>query len=84
LTYDTYPNPFAYGYYSDYQKRVQFFTQSIAEYNEAVQDYNSGGTTWSPSQLDTWKANLDALKQELGTSMSYPMGAIENIQIYWN
>ena len=84
LTYETHPNPFAFDYYSNYQKRAEFFSQSIAEYNRAVNDYNSGGTTWSPSQLDTWQANLEALRQDLSSSISYPKAAVEIIQIYWN
>lgn len=84
LTYSTHPNPFGYDYYLEYQRRWEFYEESIETYNQAVLAYNSGSTRWSYSQLTTWHENLEALEQDLGSIFYEPMQVINSIEVYWN
>jgi hypothetical protein len=84
LTWQSYPNPFSYDYYSNYRGRLDFFNQSVTAYNKAVHEYNSGSTKWSYEQLGKWSENLEALDQDLGEAIYNPMSVVESIEIYWN
>ncbi len=84
LTYSIHPSPFSYDYYIDYQRRRQFYEESVEAYNKAVQEYNSGSTKWSYSQLTAWLDNLEALEQDLGSVFYTPAGVVKSIEVYWN
>lgn len=84
LDYRTHPNPFSYDYYVDYQRRLQFYDESIEAYNEAVKEFNSGSREWSRSQLDSWRENLEALAEDLGYIRYEPMGTVESVEVYWD
>lgn len=76
-------NLFSYDYYLNWQRRVEFYEESVAAYNKAVKEYNRGSTKYSYSQLDSWRRNLDELEKDLGTRYK-PLEAVRNIEIYWN
>jgi len=78
------PNPFSYDYYENYQRRYQFFKDSVTAFNLAVTDYNSGGRTYSYSQLSAWDSNLDALWTDLGLPGYQPSKTVETIETYWD
>ena len=84
LSYTTHSRPFSYDYYLDYQRRYQFYLESVEAYNEAVDEYNKGSTKWSYSQLAAWRDNLEALEQDLGSGFYEPVGVVESIESYWN
>lgn len=84
LTYGTHADPFSYDYYTDYQRRKEFYQESIAAYNQAADEFNRGSTMWSYSELTAWLENLEALVQDLGSNLFEAGGTVNNIQIYWN
>ncbi len=84
LDYTTHPNPFRYDYYLDYQRRYQFYEESVAAYNEAVNEYNDDSTKWSYSQLTTWLDNLEKLEEDLGSIFYEPAGVVESVEVYWD
>ncbi|MDD5509444.1 MAG: hypothetical protein PHI12_01335 [Dehalococcoidales bacterium] len=84
LDYKTHANPFSYSYYTDYQRRVEFYGDSIEAYNEAVRMYNHGSEQWSYDQLTSWLDNINALREDLGTHYPLDDGQIKNIETYWN
>jgi len=84
LTYRTHSNPFSYDYYVDYQGRLQFYEASIEAYNEAVDEYNNGSTKWSNSQLTSWRENLEALEEDIGSIFYKPTEVVETVEVYWD
>jgi len=84
LTYTSHPNPFSYDYYLDYQRRYEFYHESVAAYNEAVDAYNRGSKKWSYSELGDWLDNLEALEEDLGSIFYTPMGVVKSLEVYWN
>lgn len=84
LDYRTHPNPFSYDYYADYQRRLQFREESIEAYNAAVEEFNSGGGGWSRSQLESWRENLEALGEDLGSMRYEPTEVVETVEVYWD
>ena len=53
-------------------------------YNEAVDEYNEGNPKWSYDQLSTWRDNIEALEQDLGSVFYEPVGIVKTIETYWN
>ena len=84
LEYATFPNPFDYSYYLEYQERVGFYRDTVDAYNEAVEKYNSGSNQWSYQQLSEWLENIESLAEDLGSAFYQTGGEIKNIEIYWN
>ena len=84
LVWETYPHVFIYDYYSKYQQRVKFYTDTIDAYNEAVDNYNSGERKYTPGQLTQWLENLDALEKDLGVTVHEPGDRVATIEVYWN
>lgn len=84
LDYVTYSNLFSYDYYLDYQKRIEFYEESIDAYNDAVHEYNGGSENWSYDQLTNWRDNLEELEEELGTVFYEALGTVAVIETYWN
>ena len=84
LDYMIHSNPFSYSYYPDYQRRVEFYGDSIEAYNKAVEKYNSGSKKWSYDQLTTWLDNIEALKEDLGSAFYQTGDRIKDIEAYWN
>jgi len=82
--YRTHPNPFSYDYYADHQRRFQFYDESVEAYNEAVEEFNSGSREWSLSQLESWRDNLEALAEDLGSMRGEPIGTVESVEVYWD
>ncbi|MDD5590533.1 MAG: hypothetical protein PHY18_01230 [Dehalococcoidales bacterium] len=84
LDYKTHANPFSYSYYTDYQRRVEFRDASIEAYNEAVDQYNHGSEQWSYDRLTSWRDNINALDEDLGSHIPLDAGQVKNIESYWN
>ena len=82
--YRTHSHPFSYDYYIDYQKRVQFREESMEAFNEAVEEFNSGSREWSLSQLESWRENLEALGEDIGSIFREPVEVVETVEVYWD
>ncbi|MEM1538495.1 MAG: hypothetical protein QXK12_07155 [Candidatus Nezhaarchaeales archaeon] len=82
LTYATHPNPFSYDYYVNYQRRRQFYDESVKAYNKAVEEYNKGSTKYTREQLTKWRENLEALKKDLGPYYG-SLGVVQTVELYW-
>lgn len=83
LNYTTHPSPFSYSYYDEYKKRVKFYEESVKAYNDAVEKYNKGEGSYTYSQLQKWRENLKALKEEI-TPIYEELGIVNSVEIYWN
>jgi cell division protein FtsL len=84
LVWKKYSNPFSYDYYQLIIQRAEFLEQSAVAYNKAVDEFNSGYLYWTEGQINNWRDNLKALKQDLGSCATKPDKAVQNIEIYWN
>ena len=82
--YRTHPNPFSYDYCVDYYRRVQFHEESMVAYNVAVKEFNSGSREWTSSQLESWRENLEALEEDLGSILFKPAEVVETVEVYWD
>jgi len=83
LTYTSVANPFTYSYYTDYVKRWEFYHSTIDAFNREVEKFNNRSSELSISQMEAWKANIEALEAELGHVFYEPMGEVLNIELYW-
>ena len=83
MNYTTHPSPFSYSYFEEYQRRVKFLNETIKAYNKAVEEYNKGEGNYSYSQLQKWRENIEALKDEV-CPIYQLSGVVRNIEIYWN
>ncbi len=84
LTYATRSGLFSYDYYTDYHRRAQFYKESMDAYNEALEEYKSGGGSLTPSQLNSWRGNIEALKEDLGSILFEPSEVVETVEVYWD
>ena len=84
LTYTTRSNFFSYNYYIDYQRRVQFYDESVDAFNQAVAEYNKGKGGWTYSQLSQWRDNLEELSKDLGPIFDMNAKVVESIEAYWD
>ena len=82
--YRTHSHPFSYDYCVDYYRRLQFREESMVAYNVAVKEFNSGSREWTKSQLDSWRDNLEALAEDIGSSFYEPMEVVESVEVYWD
>ncbi len=83
LTFFTHPDPLSYDYYIDYQRRVQFYYESVEAYNKAVNEYSRGSKKYSYSQLMSWLENIEELENDLGPFYK-SMGTVQNVEMYWD
>ena len=84
LAYTTHPNPFSYDYYVDYQRRPQFYKETVDAYNEAVREFKNDSGEWTSSQLESWHENIEALTEDIGPIPPEPAEVVESVEIYWN
>lgn len=84
LTYTTHSHPFSYDYCVDYYRRVQFYEESMVAYNVAVKEFNNGSREWTLSQLESWRENLEALEEDIGSIFHEPKGRVETVEVYWD
>ena len=83
LNYTTHPSPFSYSYFEEYQRRVKFLNETIKAYNKAVEECKKGEGKYSYSQLQKWRENIEALKDEI-CPIYQLSDIVRNIETYWN
>lgn len=83
LKYAETGNTFSYDYYIGYQKRWNFYDQTIDAYNQAADQFNKGAGQLTHAQMITWQDNITALENELGNTIYESPGITGNIEIYW-
>jgi hypothetical protein len=85
-----------YSFYETYSAKWDAYNERLESYNEEVESYNEalGGRTsleepeyseflrWS-EELEQEKAELDALKEELGDCHWEPLGTVSSFEIIW-
>lgn len=86
LNYINYSNMFSYDYFTAYKKCKELYETCGSFYNQEVEKFNKGESSYSYPELENLYQNLMKLKEEITRQNVYifsESGIVKNMKIYW-